>query len=113
MSVHKQMAAGRWFEMTLMEQLANVGCDVSLTISWKKKEDLELSQQALARALELLDLTIADPKYKNTGTLKELVTIREALVDYFTGANEYGSSDSLWENYFYRFNYAAALQQGK
>ena len=107
------MAAGRWFEMTLMEQLANVGCDVSLTISWKKKDDLELSQQAFARALELLDLTIADPKYKNTGSLKELITMRELLVDYFKGENVYGSTDALWENYFYRFNYAAALQQGK
>lgn len=62
MIIHKQLAAGRWFELSLVEQLANVGSDIERTIQWKKKGDFEYSKEAFLRALELLDLTIADPK---------------------------------------------------
>jgi hypothetical protein len=35
--------------------------------------------------------------------------VRECLVDYFMFDNEYGSSDELWQQYFYGFAYAARL----
>ena len=111
MIIHKELAAGRWFELSLMEQLANVGSDIERTIKWKKKGNLEYSQQAFERALELLDLTIADPKNRNR--LKEPVRMRELLVDYFMYNNIYGSTDALWQNYFYCFTHAAALQRGR
>ena len=38
---------------------------------------------------------------------KELARVYEALVDYFDGLNEYGSSDDLWRGYFLPFAYAA------
>lgn len=66
MKMHKDLASGRWFELSLVEQLANVGSDIERTIQWKKKEDLEYSKKAFERALELLDLTIADPKKQKT-----------------------------------------------
>lgn len=109
--IHKQLASGRWFELSLMEQLANVGSDVYRTILWKNKTDLEYSRQAFDRALELLDLTIADPK--NRKRLKEILRVREALIDYFLYDNEYQSTDELWQNYFYQFNYAAAIARGR
>ena len=82
MKIHKELAAGRWFEFSLMEQLANVGTDIERTIRWKQKGNLEYSQKAFERALELLDLTIADPKHRKR--LKELTRTREVLVDYYS-----------------------------
>ena len=108
--IHKQLAAGRWFELSLVEQLANVGSDIERTIKWKKKGDQEYSQKAFYRALELLDLTVADPK--NKGRLKEVLRVREAFVDHFVYDNEYGSTDESWQKYFFAFNYYAALQRG-
>jgi hypothetical protein len=35
------------------------------------------------------------------------------IKDYFMYNNEYGSTDEAWQNYFYAFNYAAALQRGR
>lgn len=102
---HRNLAEGKWLELSLVEQLANVGSEVHRTISWKSKGDLEYSQKAFERALELLDLTITDPK--NIGRLKELTRVRECLVDYFIYDNIYGSSDEKWENYFYAFASAA------
>jgi hypothetical protein len=104
--IHKELAAGRWRELTFFEQMANVGSEIGRTINWRDKNE-EYSRLAFERGLELLDLTIADPK--NRTGLKELCRVREVLVDYFMYANEYGSSDKLWQNYFYGFNYAARL----
>lgn len=112
MIIHKDLAAGRWFTMTLMEQLANVGSDVIRTIQWKKKGNLPYSEQAFARAMELLDLTILDPKNRGP-RLRELTRVREALKDHFVCDNEYNTTDESWQNYFFSFNYAAALQRGR
>ena len=108
---HPSLANGRWFKFSLLEQLANVGSDVERTIQWKKKGDLEYSQQAFERALELLNFTIADPK--NRKRLKEILRVREALLDYFMGDNEYCSTNEFWQEYFYQFGYAAAVQRGR
>ena len=102
---HKDMTAGRWQALPLVAQMANVGSEVERAIKWRHRPDY--SQRALERALELLDLTIADPK--NRGRLKELTRVREALVDYFLFDNQYRSSDDFWRKYFYAFNYAARL----
>lgn len=111
MIIHKELAAGRWFKLSLMEQLANVGSDVERTISWRKKGNKDYSNKAFDRTLELLDLTIADPK--NRKRLKEIVRMREVLVDYFLYDNNYGSSDELWQRYFLYFGFAAAYQRGR
>lgn len=104
---HKQLAGGRWQKLSLVEQMANIGSEVERTIKWKKKGNKEYSNLAFERALELLDLTIADPKNKNR--LKEITRVREALVDYFVFDNSYHSSDKQWQKYFYSFNFAARV----
>jgi hypothetical protein len=43
MIMHKELAAGRWFQFSLMEQLANVGTDIERTIQWRKAGNLHLS----------------------------------------------------------------------
>lgn len=108
---HKDLAGGRWFEFSLMEQLANVGSDVERIIQWRKKGNLEYSRQAFERSLELLSLTVADQK--NKWRLKEILLIRELLVDYFMYDNQYASSDEFWQKYFLDIGYAAAIQRGR
>ena len=109
--IHHSLSQGRWFKFSLMEQLANVGSDIERTIQWRKKGDLEYSNNALERAIELLDFTIADPK--NEKRLKELLLVRETLIDYFMYDNIYSFTDEFWQDYFYQFNYAAALERGR
>lgn len=95
----------RWSQFTLVEQMANIGAEMGRTIKWKTKGNLEMSRNAFFRGLELLDLTIDDKKNKKS--LKEILRVREALVDFFMGENIYKSSDTLWEKYFFYFNLAA------
>ena len=104
---HKKLASGDWNKLTLIKQMANVGSEVERTISWKNKGNLEYSKMAFVRTLELLDLTIICDK--NRKRLKELTRVREALVDYFEGDNQFSSSDKLWQKYFFAFNYNARI----
>jgi len=61
--------------------------------------------------LELLDLTTADPK--NRRRLREIVRVREALVDHFVYDKVYATTAESWQKYFIDFNYAAALRRGR
>ena len=106
---HKTLALGRWFQMSLMEQLANTGSEVGRSLKWKSNQQDALFQKAWARALELLDLTIQDPK--NKSRLSELTRLREVLLDYMVDRNEYGSSASFWTSYFSGFGLAARKGQ--
>lgn len=111
--IHKDLfESGRWFKLSLIEQIANIGCDIERAIQWKNNGDIEESKRAFNRALELLDFTKSDPKNKGN-RLKEICRVREALVDHFVYDNEYETTDEIWQQYFYDFNYAAALQKGK
>lgn len=103
---HKNLAAGRWKELSFFEQLANIGSEVQRTINWRGRKS-EYSRMAFDRALELLDLTIKDEKNCQRGRLKELLRLRELLVDYFCFDNIYQSKSGDWENYFLAFSYAA------
>lgn len=96
--------AGRWQKMSICEQLANIGSEVERALNWRVKGSLATSQRAFERGLELVDLTIES--VSNPAHLKELTLMRSALVDYFVGKNEFGSTDASWRKYFMHFAYA-------
>ena len=107
MKLHQDLTAAHWRKFNIFEQMANIGAEIGRTLNWQEKSPSD-SRMAFERALELLDLTIADPKNRNR--LKELLRLRETLADYFVFDNEYSSSKESWNNYFYAFNYAARLR---
>jgi hypothetical protein len=100
---HKNLAKGRWYKLSFVEQMANIGSEVERAILWNKKGDKDYMLRAVERALELLYLTIEDKK--NKLHLKELARLREFLIDYFYFGNEYNSSEKFWHKYFYPFYY--------
>ena len=112
MKIHKGLTQERWNTLSMLVQLANVGTDIERTIRWKNQGNQEYSMQAFERALELLDMTIADPKNRGCRG-RELLRAREALADHFFFDNEYNSTDQSWQDYFYQFGYAAALERGR
>ncbi len=102
---HREMASGRWYQLSFAEQMANVGSEIERTISWEQKGRPDFSERAFERALELLDLTVADAK--NRGRLRELLRVRESLADHFFFSNSYQSADEDWQRYFGAFLVAA------
>lgn len=73
---HPGLAAGGWNRLSLSEQLGNVGSEVGRAVRWKGKNS-RLFEQAMIRALELLDLSIQDSRWIHR--LKELARVREFL----------------------------------
>jgi len=102
---HKDLASGRWSQLSLLEQMANIGSEVERALNWRKKKNTDYAQKAFERALELIDLTLEIDK--NYAHLKEISRMREAIVDYFFGVNQFMSSERSWQNYFLPFAYAS------
>ncbi|MFH1208017.1 MAG: hypothetical protein V1673_00475 [Candidatus Omnitrophota bacterium] len=102
---HRDLAAGRWAQMSFLDQMAHIGSEVERALNWQAKHNAAHSKKAFERALELTDLTL---ETRCGGSrLKEVARVREALVDYFSGANEFGSTEKSWKRYFFNFGYAA------
>jgi hypothetical protein len=86
---HKSLAQGRWAQMSLSEQMANIGSEVSRALNWKTKKNEEYCLRSVNRALELISLTIDSITVKSQ--FKEITRLKEALLDYFYGSNEFSS----------------------
>ncbi len=101
---HKELASGGWSKLSFCEQMANIGSEVERALNWRTKNTLYY-QKAAERALELLDLTLE--AVTSFPQRREVARLREAIVDYFFGTNEFKSTEILWKKYFLNFTYAA------
>jgi len=89
---HQDLANGRWHTMSLAEQLGNVGSEYSRASQWKAKGQAALFQKAFDRLLELIDLTLADNRWRGPKR-KEISRVRQQVcTDLLQTAN---SSSSL------------------
>ena len=102
---HKNLAEGRWAQMPLSEKMAKIGSEVSRALHWKKRNIEKYYKKAVIRALELISLTLDTVSVKSH--IRELTRLRELLIDYFYGSNQFSSSEVLWQKYFDHFNYVA------
>lgn len=107
-SQHSTLAGGRWRSLTFAEQMGNVGSEVSRARRWQGRDQAVL-EGAVERALELLDLTIEDPRWRSR--LRELTRARELLCDALLGGKEYGSSFEDLDRYFFQFALAARSER--
>lgn len=101
---HPGLAAGRWHRMSLAEQLGNIGSEVGRAARWREK-DPRLFESAAIRALELMDLTLCDSRWKYR--LKELARLREIFCDAVWGDGVHRTSLADLEKYLYPFAFAA------
>jgi hypothetical protein len=105
---HKNLAAGRWHKLSLAEQMGNIGSETQRALNWREK-DQKIFINSIYRALELLDLTIADPRWRKR--LKEIVRAREFLCEAVFGNNAYKTSLEDLNRYFFQFAVAARLKR--
>lgn len=110
-TLHSSLAAGRWHSMTLMEQLGNVGSEVSRASRARLSGNASRERSALERFIELMDLTITDPRL--SGRRRELCRAREVVLDYFVGDNQFKSSSESLDRYFMPFATAAQRNRSK
>ena len=107
---HRDLVTGRWWTLSLAEQLGNIGSEVSRAARWSLKNP-EMAERALHRALELFDLTLADPRLRESpARLKEVARAREVVGDFFAGPNQYRSDAASLQKYFDAYAVAVRLR---
>ncbi|MFO7899243.1 MAG: hypothetical protein R6V58_09300 [Planctomycetota bacterium] len=99
--IHKELAAGRWFELTLMEQLGNIGSEISRAIKWRGRDEQNF-MGAIERCLDLFDLTLSDPRWKGRRR-REIARAREVLCDIVYGESQYSTTLEDLDRYFTSF----------
>ena len=105
---HTALAEGAWQKLSLREQLANIGSEVGRAARAENK-DKKMYDGACSRALELIDLTMADPRW--CLRLKEISRARELLCRAFLGDNTYHTTLADLERYFFHFALAVRLRR--
>ena len=104
--IHQSLASGRWQQLSLPEQLGNIGSEISRAAKWQGR-DKEIFENTVDRALELFDLTLDDPRWKSR--LREIARARELFCDIIFGDKKYKTSLEDLDKYFTQFALAARL----
>lgn len=101
--VHAGLAGGRWHTMTLAEQLGNVGSEYERAHRSRQQGDAVRFRNASDRFLELLDLTLADSRWRGR-RLQELARIRETACEELFASEKI---DNTLGRYFFYFAVSA------
>ena len=102
MALHAELGSGRWRQMTLAQQLANVGSEVDRAIrAWEGGQSGRF-EGALDRALELFDLTAADDRWRGPRR-REILRAREEFCRLFFEADLPAGSARSLSRYFLQF----------
>ena len=105
-TVHGAGLAERWGTLDLLEQMAHVGSEVERSIRAHESGRRERWENALARALELLDLTAGDDRWRGPRRREVLRAREEFCRLFFDEDAPPGSAEGL-RRYFLRFAVAA------
>lgn len=109
MTSHAGLAAGRWAALSLAEQLANIGSEVSRAIAAWEAHRPDRFDRALTRALELFDLTVRDGRWRGL-RLREILRSREEFCRLFFDLDSPAGAAATLSAYFLRF---AMLARGR
>ena len=107
--VYHAEAAARWGRFTIAEQLAHVGSEVERTLRAHEAGNLARQEVALARALELFDLTAADPRWAGPRR-REILRGRESFCASLFADDAPAASIAGLRRYFLAF---AVLARGE
>lgn len=102
---HLDLRNGRWFKLSVVEQMANIGSEIERAIKWRQKGNSAYAEMSNVRALELFDLTLGDTRH--LAGLKEIARARELWLDFFIGKNQYAQTNDQWHRYIMSFTFAA------
>ena len=109
--IHRELGEGRWASFSIFEQLGNVGSEFERAARAFALGDRNRFEKAFERMLELLDLTVEDPKWQTACRLRELLRLREEVCDLFHGSETYGTSIEDLKKYFLYFGIAARAKR--
>jgi len=112
MTIHVGLAAGRWAALSLVEQLANVGAEVDRAVAAWEAQRPDRFDRALARALELFDLTAGDGRWGGPRR-REILRAREEFCRLFFDEERPPDGVRTLRDYFLRLTLLARRRSGR
>lgn len=100
---HREAARASWEKFSLVEQLANIGSEVSRAL--RSKGNQMRYWGAVTRALDLFYLTIEDPRWKKRR--REILRVRELFAAAALGSDEFKTTLQDLDRYFDCFAWLA------
>jgi hypothetical protein len=97
----------RWAKMDIMQQMGNIASEVGRSISSKKRGDIDRSDAAVDRAIDLFDATIDSLIAQKSHRVSEVLRAREQYLSLFF-ADTFDTDADKIDNYF--MNYAIAAR---
>ncbi len=95
----------RWRQFSLSQQLGHVASEIARARHWEEEKDELSRNHALERALELIDLTVTDERFRKR--LKEILRLREVVCDWYSGTGTYLVSPRELEEYCQTYAFKA------
>lgn len=111
MTSHSGLVAGRWAALTLAEQLGHVGSEVDRAITAWEEHRSDRFDRALARALELFDLTARDDRWRGHRR-REILRSREEFCRLFFDDDPQPVAARTLSVYFLHFAVLARRRSG-
>lgn len=105
-AIHKNLSDGRWQLMTLSEQMANVGSEFSRMYRAREENKEARFISATKRFLELINLTICDPRWSGRRR-RELTRLKETVLDSLYPSKFKLKDVKSLEKYFFYFGFVA------
>jgi hypothetical protein len=102
MTGHAALATGGWNTLTLAAQLANVGSEVDRAVAAWTAQRSDRFERALARALELFDLTARDDRWRGHRR-REILRAREEFCRLFFDDDVPSRAVRTLQEYFLQF----------
>lgn len=106
MTARHAATAERWHTFTLMQQLAHIGSEVERVLNAHDSGNSSRLDHALARALELFDLTASDERWRGARR-REILRAREEVCRVTLSPDAQKKSADGLRRYFLSFAVAA------
>lgn len=98
--------------MSVVEQMANVGSEVERSIRAREAGNEARFESAFERAMELFDLTVADPRWRGP-RLRELTRAREEFRALLFGDEGVWPTVETVRRYYLQFGVAARNEHAR
>lgn len=81
MKLHKELSQDKWNRFDKKNQILMIGSELGRVKTWICRKDYEEARESYLRAIEIIDLTINDPKWKDC--LRELLRYKELIAEAY------------------------------
>lgn len=94
--------ADRWQHFSQTDQIVMIACEFNRALNALRKQDFENAKEAMAKALELLDLAVS---FVHGGRQKEMLRFREFVSGFFADPSLFSVDDlSAWTKVLLTFD---------